>query len=196
MASSSQENSSTQVREVVGAFGSVKDFGAAIDDLQSSGIDRARLTVLAGSPQLEKDLEARGFTCVKQILDLPDLPRRALVEPESIGAAQGALVSGLLYVGAGIGAVLASGGAALAPLIGAVAAGGAVGGSVGGLLAYRVGSRRAHEIEKHLEHGGFALWVRVTPDDEERVAEILKRHGGQEVHAHGTQDIPPKKKTA
>jgi Protein of unknown function (DUF1269) len=195
MAISSNKNTSTQVREVVGAFGTFESFGDAIEDLQSNVIDRARLTVLAGSPDLEKDLTARGFHRVKEILDLPDLPRRSLIEPESIAVAQGALVSGLLYVGVGVGA-LASGGAALAPLIGAMAAGGAVGGSVGGLLAYRLGSHRAHEIEKHLEHGGLALWVRVTPEDEDRVVELMKRHDGEEVHAIGVPDDCPAQKSA
>lgn len=172
----------TQVREVVGAFENVQTFGQAIDDLETSGIDRARLTVLAGGPEVRNNLTARGFKTVKDLLDAPDLPQRALIEPESIGAAQGALVGGFLYV-FGLGAALASGGI-LAPIVTAMAAGG----SLGGFLAYRLGSRRAREIEEHLAHGGIALWVRVTPQDEDHVIEIMKRHGGKEVHAHGVPD--------
>jgi hypothetical protein len=181
-------SASTRVREVVGAFDTFQAFGKAIEALQSNGIDRARLTVLAGSPELEKDLTARGFNCVREILDLPDLPRRALIEPSSVGIAQGALVSGLLYVGAGLGAALASGGA-LVPVVAAMAAGGAAGGTLGGFLAHNLGSQRAHEIEKHLEHGGFALWVRATSKDEDRIIDVMTQSGGKEVHAIGSQDV-------
>lgn len=191
----SNESASTQIREVVGVFSNEQDFEHAIDELQSSGINRARLTVLSGGPDAEKSLRARGFECVRELLDAPDLPQRAVIEPENVGTAQGALVSGLLYVGIGA-AALATGGAALAPLIAAMAGGGAVGASVGGFLAYRLGAERAREIEQHLSHGGLALWVRVTPQDEERVAEILKRNSGKEVHAHGVPDVRTSTKSA
>jgi hypothetical protein len=186
----SKENSAPQVREVVGVFSNVEDFGHAIDELQSSGIDRARLSILAGGSAVGENLAARGFRSVRNILDEPDLPRRALVAPEDIGAAQGALVSGLLYVGVGIGAAIAAG-AARVPLVALMSGGGAVGATIGGFLAHRLGEQRATVIERRLAHGGLVLWVRVfTPQDEESVAEILKRRGGTEVHAHGATDVP------
>jgi hypothetical protein len=191
----SEESPAPQIREVVGVFSNEQDFDHAIDELQSNGINRARLTALSGGTGVEKNLQTRGFECVQELLDAPDLPQRAVIEPENVGTAQGALVGGLLYVGIGA-AALATGGAALAPLIAAMAGGGAVGASVGGFLAYRLGSERAREIEQHLLHGGLALWVRVTPQDEERVAKILKRNGGKEVHAHGVPDVPTSTKSA
>lgn len=180
-----------QTREVVGVFRSTQNFSDAVDELQSSGVDRARLSILAEGPDVGVELRARGFYRVQDLLDAPDLPRSALIEPESARTARGALVSGLLYVGAGIGtgAAVASGAAALAPALVAIAGGGAIGASVGGFLANRLGRQRAHDVESYLTHGGLVLWVRVvTPQDEERVAETLKRHGGEEVHAHGVSD--------
>jgi hypothetical protein len=185
------EASSIRVREVVAVFPDVASFGAAIDAVQSIGIDRARLSVLAGGAGAEERLRAAGFRRVQDLLDSPDAPRMALVEPESVALAQGAMVSGLIYVGAaiGAGAALASGAAALAPVIAAVAGSGAIGGSIGGFLAHRMGAGRARYAESHLAHGGLVLWVRVvTSREERRVLESLQQHGGRDAHAHGPAD--------
>lgn len=177
----------SQVREVVGVFPSTASFTAAIDALQSSGIDRARLSVLAGGIETEQQLHAAGFNRVEDLLDSPDAPRAALVEPESISIAQGALVSGLLYVGAAAGAsvAIASGAIAATPIVAAVAGGG-LGSAFGGILARRLGSDHAHNAQAHLAHGGLVLWARVvTAPEEARVAALMREHGGHEVHAHG-----------
>lgn len=166
------------VREVVGVFPTTASLGDAITALQSSGIDRARLSILAGGPEAEQQLRAAGFQRVQDLLDDADAPRMAPVERESVGVAQGAIVSGLFYIGAAVGgaAAFASGVAAIAPIAAAVLGSGAAGGTLGGFLA-------------HLAHGGLVLWARVvTPDEEQRAAAFMREHGGHEVHAHGTPD--------
>lgn len=178
------------VREVVGVFPDTASFGRTIDALQSAGVDRARLSVLAGGPDAEAQLRASGFHRVQDLLDHPDAPRMALVEPESVGIAQGAVISGLFYVGAalGAGAAFASGAIAAAPIIAAALGSGAAGGTLGGLLAHQLGQGRARYAEAHLAHGGLVLWVRVTtPDEENRVTSLMRQHG-HEVHAHGVPD--------
>lgn len=187
--------SSIRVREVVAVFPDIESFAAAIDAVLSSGIDRARLSVLAGGREAEDRLRRAGFHRVQDLLDSPEVPRMALVEPESMALAQGAVVGGLVYVGAaiGAGAALASGTAALAPVIAAVAGSGALGGGVGGFLAHRIGVGRARHAESHLAHGGLVLWVRVvTANEERRVLDLLQQHGGREAHAHGPADADNK----
>ncbi len=179
------------VREVVGVFPDTASFGRAIDALQSAGIDRARLSVLAGGTEAEAQLRSSGFHRVQDLLDSADAPRMALVEPESVGVAQGAAISGLFYVGAalGAGAAFASGAVAAVPIIAAALGSGAAGGTLGGLLARRLGQGRARYAEAHLAHGGLVLWVRVVgEEDERRVAALMRDHGGHEVHAHGARD--------
>jgi hypothetical protein len=140
--------SSASPREVVGVFGSIQEFGAAVDEPQSSGIDRARLSVLAGGPDVDEHLRERGFHRVQDLLDAPDLPLTSLVEPESVRTAQGALVSGLLYVGAGVGAVLAYSAAALVSMLVAVAGAGAVG-ATAGASSPTASASNAHTTSKH-----------------------------------------------
>ncbi len=179
------------VREVVGVFPDTTSFSRAIDALQSAGIDRARLSVLAGGPAAEAQLRSSGFHRVQELLDSADAPRMALVEPESVRVAQGAAISGLFYVGAalGAGAAFASGAVAAVPIIAAALGSGAAGGTLGGLLAYGLGQGRARYAEAHLAHGGLVLWARVVTDEEERrVAALMRGQGGHEVHAHGARD--------
>ncbi|SNS61237.1 hypothetical protein, partial [Tropicimonas sediminicola] len=43
----------------------------------------------------------------------------------------------------------------------------------------------ADELESHLRSGGILFWVAVSDDIEEsRASEVLKRCGGEHVHAH------------
>ncbi|MDX2205981.1 MAG: hypothetical protein NW223_24760 [Hyphomicrobiaceae bacterium] len=183
----------TGVREVVGVFPDTGSFGRAIDALQSAGLDRARLSVLAGGEVAEAQLRSAGFRRVDDLLDSEDAPRTSLTEPESIGVAQGALVAGLFYVGAGLGAAaIGASGGALAPVVAGALAGGSAGGGLGAFLAQSLGAGRARYAEAHLAHGGLVLWARVVSHDEEaRVIALMREHGGHEVHAHGTPDPIP-----
>jgi hypothetical protein len=174
------------VREAVGVFASAETLQAAIDELQSSGFDRAELSLLADERTVDQKLH-RHYRKVTELEDDAEVPRAAYVSPESVGAGEGALIGSLLYVGmvtAG-GMIVASGGTLAAALAGAAIAGG-VGGMLGTMLATLVGDRYARYIEEQLNHGGLLLWVRTwDPGDESRAVEILKRHSGRDVHIHG-----------
>jgi hypothetical protein len=174
------------IREAVGVFRSETDLQAAIDELMSSGFDRAEISLLASEHVVEQKLGHR-YEKVAETEDDAEIPRCCYVSPESVSAAEGGLIGGLMYVGAiaAAGAVLVSGGALATALAGMVVAGGG-GALIGSLLARLVGERHAEHLQEQLEHGGLVLWVRTwNADDESRAVEILKRHSGADVHVHG-----------
>lgn len=177
------------LREAVAIFHEPDDLEAAIDDLLSSGFDRAELSLLAGEHVVEAKLGHR-YRKAQMLADEAAIPRTAYVSTEAIGGAEGGLIGGLLYVGATMaaGAVVASGGT-LALAIAAAAVAGSTGGLIGSLLANFVGYHHAHYLQEQIEHGGLLLWVRTWDDgDEAKAVAILGKHAGENVHVHGTRD--------
>ncbi len=172
------------IREAVGVFKSAETLLEAIDELTSSGFDRAELSLLASEHAVEEKL-GHKYRKVAELEDDTTVPRTCYVSTESIGEAEGALIGGLVYVGAAGGAILASGGT-LAALIASVALGAGAYGLVGVGLAKLVGDHHARYLEEQLKHGGLLLWVRTwSVADEKRAVEILAKHSGQDVHVHG-----------
>jgi len=170
-----------EVREVVGVFTSYKTLQNAIDELMNSGFEQRDISLLASAKAAEEKL-GHKIRDVAEISDGP-VPRFSYVSPEAFGAADGALIGGLAYVGAfvGAGAVVASGGA-VAPLI-AGAAGGAGGGLLGAALAGLLGAYQAKYFEEQISHGGLLLWARVwSAEHETRALKIFRANGAQHVH--------------
>lgn len=174
----------TGIREAVGLFTAPEALQGAIDELLSSGFDRADLSLLASETAVERTF---GHAFARAALeDDPATPRGVYVSPDAIGTAEGGLISVLAYVGgvATAGAIAAAGGPLTMMIVGAGLAGGA-GGLIGTALAKLVGNRRAEDIHAHLDAGGLLLWVRTWHDDDERRAVgILTKHSGRDVHVH------------
>jgi hypothetical protein len=173
------------VREAVGVFNRSEDLQGAIDELLSSGFDRAELSLLASEHAVEEKLGHR-YEKVGALAEDPTVPRAAYVSTEAIGGAEGGLIGGLMYVGAAAaaGAVVVSGGTLAAGIIAAVLAGGA-GGLIGSILAKWVGDHHAHYLQEQMDRGGLLLWVRTwDAEDEKRAVEILRKHSGGDVHVH------------
>ncbi|HEX6374676.1 MAG TPA: hypothetical protein VFZ91_03040 [Allosphingosinicella sp.] len=171
--------------EAVGIFRRAEDFQDAIDELLSSGFDRAELSLLASESAVAEKL-GRHYREAGALADDPEVPRTAYVSTEAIGDAEGALIGGLVYVGATLaaGAVLASGGALAVALAATVAAGGA-GGLIGSVLAHKVGDHHGRYLQEQIERGGLLLWVHARDlEHEERAVAILKAHCGDDVHVH------------
>jgi hypothetical protein len=180
-----EEEAAPAIREAVGVFDSAGKLEEAIDELLSSGFDRADLSLLAAEETVDRKL-GHKYRRVAELEDDSSVPRASYVSTESIGDAEGGLIAGLMYVGATVaaGAVVVTGGT-LALAISAAAVAGGVGGLLGSILADWVGDRHARRLEEQLDHGGLLLWVRTwTPDDEKRARAILARHSGQDVHVH------------
>ena len=173
-------------REAVGIFHSPQGLQGAIDELLSSGFHRAELSLLASEAAVVEKLGHR-YAKVDALADDPAVPRAAYVSTEAIGDAEGALIGGLVYVGATVatGAVVASGGTLLAVIAGAALAGGA-GGLIGSVLAKWLGNHHAHYLQEQIERGGLLLWVRTwDAAKEERAVEILTKYSAEKVHIHG-----------
>jgi hypothetical protein len=173
-------------REAVALFKSAAALQEAIDDLLSSGFDRAELSLLATEEALRRKFGDR-FKNSAELEDAEDVPRCCYVSPESLGDAEGSIIGGLVYIRAvaATGLVILSGGALAAAIAAAVVSGGAAG-AVGSFLAERIEQIHARHTAEHLEQGGLLLWVRTwNQEDEDRATAILKKHSGVDVHLHG-----------
>ena len=171
----SVEQEAYTIREAVGVFNHPEDLQGAIDELLSSGFDRAELSLLASEHVVEQKLGHR-YEKVSLLADDPTIPRAAYVSSEAIGGAEGGLIGGLMYVGAAAtaGAIVASGGT-LATAIAATALAGGAGGLIGSILAKWVGDHHAGYLQEQMNHGGLLLWVRTwAAEDEKRAVGILK----------------------
>lgn len=175
----------TRVREVVGVFRDETVLEDAIDLLLESGFDRAEISLLASEEAVLKKLD-HVYRKVSELEDDDKAVRVAYVSKEDYGAAEGGLISGLVYVGAlaGAGAVVASGGALGGALLAAGLWGGA-GGAFGFLAARWLDRQRAQRLAEQIEMGGLLLWVHARDAEHEAKAiEILQRHRAEDVHAH------------
>jgi hypothetical protein len=173
------------VREAVGVFSRPETLQSAIDELLSSGFDRAELSLLASGHVVETKL-GHQYEKVSDLEDVPLVSRAAYVSTEAIGGAEGAVIGALMYVGAtaAAGAVVVSGGT-LAAGIAAVAMAGGVGALIGTILAKWIGDHHANYLQEQMDHGGLLLWVRTWGvEDERRAVQILRSHSGRDVHVH------------
>jgi len=171
--------------ETVGIFDTADALQGAIDDLLSSGFNRAELSLLATEQAVEEKL-GHKYEKAGELEDDRTVPRAAYVSPESIGDAEGGLVGSLMYVGAlaAAGAVVASGGTLAATITGAAVVGGA-GAVIGSVLAKLVGDHHARYLQEQLDHGGLLLWVSSRDQAyEKRAVKILSKHSAHDVHTH------------
>jgi hypothetical protein len=177
------------VREAVGVFDTVEDLDAAIDELQTSGFNRALLSLLASETAVQKKL-GHALVSTRDLEDNPDAPYVAYLARESFGSIEVYVVGGLLYVGAiaGFAPILASGGSIGAAVIAAALAGGG-GSAIGSIFASMIEKHHADFLENQLQHGGILLWVRTKDKEhEKRAVDILSRHSAKDVHIHGIPD--------
>ena len=181
----SDEQEIATVREAVGVFGRPETLQSAIDELLSSGFDRAELSLLATGHVVEAKL-GHQYEKVSDLEDVPLVSRTAYVSTEAIGGAEGAVIGALMYVGAtaAAGAVVVSGGTLAAGIAAAAMAGG-VGALIGTMLAKWIGDHHANYLQEQVDHGGLLLWVRTWGvEDERRALQILRSHSGGDVHVH------------
>jgi Flp pilus assembly protein TadB len=172
------------VREVVGVFRDETMLETTIDDLQECGFDRAEISLLASEESVRQKL-GHAYQKVAELED-DEAVRIAYVSKEDYGAAEGGLISGLVYVGAlaGAGTIVASGGALGGALLAAALWGGA-GGAFGLVLARWLDRQRAQKLTEQIEKGGLLLWVHARDAEHEAKAiEVLERNGAEDVHAH------------
>ena len=177
------------VREAVAVFDNAGTLQDAIDELLSSGFNRAELSLLAGEHAVEEKL-GHIYTRTEDLEDDPDAPRAAFILNESIGEAEGALIGTPMYIAAVTAAgIMAAAGGPLAVTLAAVAAAGGTGAVIGGVLASMVGKHHADYLQDQIDHGGLVLWVRTwNAEREGQATEILSKHSAHDVHVHGTPE--------
>lgn len=183
--SKTENSDGVTTREAVALFHDVKSFEESIDDLQSSGFDRAEISLLASEDAVVNKL-GHYYTRVENLEDNDAAPRTVYVGREGVAQGQASIIGGLFMLGslAATGAVVASGGTLAAAALAAAAAGGSSG-LVGALFAKQLGKRYADHIDEQLRKGGLLLWVGIRDEAHERRAlEILKKHSGDDVHVH------------
>ena len=179
------------IREAVGVFHDAKSLEAAIDELQSSGFDRAEISLLADEATIFEKL-GHLYDRAEAIEDDPDMPRTAYVSKESLGDAEGAIVGALTYLPAttAAGIVVAAGGPMAAAFLAAALFGG-TGALVGSVFALLLGQTYADRLERQIEKGGLLLWVRTRDQAHgDKALRILKDNGGQDVHLHDIAALP------
>jgi len=176
------------IREAVGLFKTSDTLQGAVDELLSSGFDRADISVLGSEHAIESTI---GHASKRSDLEEnPATPRGVYVSPDAVGTAEGSLISVLAYIGgvATAGVIAIGGGPLTMIVLGAGLAGGASG-LIGAGLARLVGSLRAADIRSHLDAGGLLLWVRTWHvDDERRAVAVLSKHSGRDVHVHSSPE--------
>lgn len=176
-----------KVHEIGALFDDPERLEAAIGELESAGVDRARLSVLAR--EVEQSPPPPDMQSIEEDPALPREPpttktdvRQGRVLATSIGAAFAALAAS--------GVTIMTGGAAAAAIAAAALAGGGVG-LIGATAGTAAEERREDFLRKQLDRGGILLWVKVHDRSEEpKITKILERYGATGVHAHDIDVYP------
>jgi hypothetical protein len=171
-----------QEREAVAVFDDETSLHAAVDHLMQAGLRQEDMSVLADSEMLSR----KGKQTVDNLEDKDNVHRAAFVSSDSRTEGLAALVGAPVYIAAvGAAAIAGTGGAALIPTIAVAVGSGAAAGGLGVLLARAFGRHHAERVHRQIANGGLLLWVH-APDqsNDARIIEILKRHGGRDVHFH------------
>jgi hypothetical protein len=171
------------IRETVAVFDDAEKLESAVSELQSSGIDRSELSILAhDSPA------ARSPGDLGQVADDPATPRDPIVSDTDLrqGRVLGTGLAATIAAFAAAGITVATGGVAAATIVAAVVAAGGVGAAstfVGRILA----DDQTSFLEAQLARGGVLLWFRTRDAASERNAlNVLRRHSAT-VYLH---DLP------
>ena len=171
-----------QEREAVAVFDDEKSLHAAVDGLMQAGLRQEDMSLLADSEKLSQ----KGKQTVESLEDKDKVHRTAFVSSDSRTEGLAAVVGAPVYLAAvGAAAIAGTGGAALIPTIAVAVGSGAAAGGLGLLLARAFGRQHAERVHRQIANGGLILWVHAPdPGNDAKILEILRRHGGRDVHFH------------
>jgi len=176
------------VREAVGLFHDHAQLQQAINELELTGFERRKISVLGGEKSLES-IYGHKHVPSHLLEDDPKTPREAKPKPEEVGIAQGALIGGGVYLGV-VASLIAVGATAVPALVTAAASGAVGGGAVGGALAKMLGDDYADFFERQIEKGGILLWVITeTTEEEDKAQRVMKDFGADHVHVHSISEL-------
>ena len=175
-------------REVVGVFRDLPSAQEAVEQLQSSGFNRADISTLARMNVVESTL-GHALTDIREMEDDPKAERSVFISRRSLGDAEGLLIAAGIYLGAVVGAGFsAAAGASDQGIILAVVILGGVGALLGYAIAHWLGTRYDHWFGEQLRRGGIVVWVTVhSAEQDQRALGIMRSTGARDVHVH---DLP------
>jgi hypothetical protein len=159
------------IREAVAVFDEPESLETAVSDLQSNGVDRAELSILAPPSPSDPDDAKR---CAGNVA----APREAVVSDTDLrqGRVLGTSLAATIAGFAAAGITVATGGVAAATIAAAVVAAGGVG-LAGTLIGRQLADEQTSFLDAQLARGGVLLWVRTRGDDAEKIVlDILRRH--------------------
>jgi len=173
------------LREIVAVFTSPEQLEGAINDLASSGWDRADMSLLAQEHVFSGDVSTL-VRDTRRTADDPDAPRGSIVSDSDVrqGRTLATSLAGTIAAFLASGATILTGGGALAAIAGAAVAGGGAGLLVNAMGRKAKGSREEF-LHEQVERGGIVLWVALRDGSREAVArDILTRRGATDIHVH------------
>ena len=168
--------------EVVGIFKSIEELNESVDELFSIGFNQSSLSVLSRN-QINKQKDKEAVESVASLADNRETLRTSFQAEENISLAEGAIISGLMYIG-GVGTsavVIITKGADsnlfLASAIGIIAT------IIGIILAIMLNKYHKQYIEYQLRNGGLILWVHLKEKSQSHdVIKILKFYNATKIH--------------
>jgi hypothetical protein len=171
------------IREAVGVFNDKQQLDQAIAELEVTAFPRHDISVL-GPDKDVKEKYGLEEVSAEFLEDNADAPRGVSIRPEEKTIGAGVMVGACAYL-AGCAVALASQPASTMGLLLAITGGSLAGAAVGMILVFLIGSKLRSGIDKQLRNGGLLLWVRTPTIQREKIAqEILRKHGGHDVHIH------------
>lgn len=166
-----------EARQITGAMQTEEQFEAAVAELETSGIDRARISVLA-----QEDI---SLSCAKAVgCDLANLPRVEIELADDRQQVRILLTSLAATVAsfAGVGAALAASGGVAAPaLIAALASAGGAGGLTALFGRHRETENQDWARQQILQGGILVIVNPANAEQTETASKILQRHCGRNV---------------
>ena len=168
------------VREAVAVFDNPQELESAVSELQSHGIDRANLSLLA-----HKSLAEPQPGDPRQLAENPATPREPAVTDTDLRQERvlGTSLAATVAAFAAAGITVATGGVAAVTAAAAAGAAGGVG-AIGALVGRKLGEDEQSFLDGQLARGGVLLWVRTPdPNAERRALEVLRRYSSH-VHVH------------
>jgi hypothetical protein len=163
---------SATMREVVAVFDDPEKLESAVSELQSNGIDRSNLSLLA-HPSLTERPPGNSM----RLADDPAAPRENAFTDTDLrqGRVLGTSLAATIAALAAAGFSVTTGGVAAATVAAAAAAAGI--GALGAFVGRRLGEDQEAFLDAQLARGGVLLWVRsLDADTERRALEVLHRH--------------------
>lgn len=171
------------IREAVAVFDDAEKLESAVSELQSNGIDRSDLSLLAHAL-----LAGRSLGDLRQAADDSRTSREAVVSDTDLRQERvlGTGLAATIAAFAAAGFTVATGGVAAATIAAAAVAAGGVG-AASTLLGRKVAEDQASLLDAQLARGGVLLSVRTREAaTQTTVLEILRRYSAH-VYLH---DLP------